>query len=383
MPRFPMPECVYLLRCLFRKDNRCQRLQNINRPVLYLGCVCESMNKGKAFLSKEYMYQQYRSLHPHTLDYTRSKLTHPMSSSMALKKNLWQDLLSCPLKSASVTLAGLWLIFIRYGVSSSSTQYITLVSSMMDASRGYLLLPCFVPVTSWRLFVFSQATVLQLGQLLRCFYVCKKGTVQRLVQTIHYASSCQLPIYLFYITYTDGILTSHSLLLCRPLAPTMVSNSSSLTNKIRTLAPFTPSSTALTLPAYKLHSPRALWTMQLFGALLQSGSRQETLSCCNRNLLTCLLGAHSFSKHSQAHCISSIALCGQPQQYSAIIIIGVISPHVHLAGVFKIGNSCWQLELVLVCGREVLAGTMAYPNSPEVGLEGSSGLDHLIKNTGK
>ena len=26
---------------------------------------------------------------------------------------------------------------------------------------------------------------------------------------------------------------------------------------------------------------------------------------------------------------------------------------------------------------------MAYPNSPEVGLGGSSGLDHLIKNTGR
>ena len=31
-----------------------------------------------------------------------------------------------------------------------------------------------------------------------------------------------------------------------------------------------------------------------------------------------------------------------------------------------------------MCGE-----AMAYPNSPEVGLEGSSGLDHLIKNTGR
>ena len=59
------------------------------------------------------------------------------------------------------------------------------------------------------------------------------------------------------------IFTSHSLLLCCPLAPTMVSSSLSLMSKIRTLAPLTPS-----LPrAPYVHKLTAGASMFYFGAL--------------------------------------------------------------------------------------------------------------------
>lgn len=62
------------------------------------------------------------------------KHTHPKSSSILLKKNLYEGRLRTFLKSPSVTTSGCLPNFTRYGVSSSSMWYITFVSSMLVCS---------------------------------------------------------------------------------------------------------------------------------------------------------------------------------------------------------------------------------------------------------
>ena len=115
---------------------------------------------------------------------------------------------------------------------------------MTDASRGYLLLFVFRVLNflaSFRL-LLGYGYVPQLRQTPTTLLCAKKEPFWSLEQTIHYtvcgdgSMLSSPPASLFKYTL---IFTSHSLLLCCPLAPTMVSNSSSLTNKIRTLAPLT------------------------------------------------------------------------------------------------------------------------------------------------
>ena len=50
--RHAVPQCLYDTVLLFQKDNRCQRLQHINRSVMYSSCGYESMHRGKVFPSK-------------------------------------------------------------------------------------------------------------------------------------------------------------------------------------------------------------------------------------------------------------------------------------------------------------------------------------------